>query len=97
VAARPPLNRGRALVCVGRVRGASSFATIEIIQCPHETPRGGTFGFSKSVLTPAPKTCPKTVFETKLLIYLSLLMTKESGPTAPTRCQNDYGLSPRKP
>jgi hypothetical protein len=45
--------------------GASSSATIEIIQFPYETPRGGTFGFSESVLIPAPKTYPKMVLPIK--------------------------------
>ena len=52
---------------------ASSAATIEIIQFPCETPGGGTFGFSKSVLASAPKTWPKTVFGTKHLSDLSFL------------------------
>ena len=36
-------------------------------------PRGGLFGFSKSVLAPAPKTWPKTGFWTKHLSHLSFL------------------------
>jgi hypothetical protein len=56
---------------------ASSAATIEIIQFPCETPRGGLFDFQKLVLPPAPKTWPKTLFETKLLIDFMFLRAKE--------------------
>jgi hypothetical protein len=35
-----------------------------------DPPGGGTLGFPKSGLAPAPKTWPKTVFGTKLLIYI---------------------------
>jgi hypothetical protein len=47
----------------------SAAATIEIFSFPGRPPGGGTFGFPKSGLAPAPKTWPKTVFETKYLIY----------------------------
>jgi hypothetical protein len=47
---------------------ASLAATIEIIQFPCETPGGGLLDFRKIGLAPAPKTWPKTDFETKLLI-----------------------------
>jgi hypothetical protein len=47
---------------------ASLAATIEIIQFPCETPGGGHLDFRKIGLAPAPKTWPKTDFETKLLI-----------------------------
>jgi hypothetical protein len=63
---------------------ASSAATIEIIQFPCQTPRGGTFGFPKSVLAPAPKTWPKTVFGTKHLsdlIFFDTPRVKKYGPT----------------
>jgi hypothetical protein len=44
------------------------------------------------VLPPAPKTWPKTVFETKLLIDFMFFEGKRKyGPIAPTQCQNDYG------
>ena len=71
---------------------ASSAATIEIVQFPCETPRGGLLDFRKIGLAPAPKTWPKTVFETKLLIDFMFFEGKKYGPTAPTRCQNDYRL-----
>jgi hypothetical protein len=58
--ARTPLNRGRALVCVGAC-AASLSATIEIIQFPVDPP-GGTFGFSKLVLRPFPINLAKNGF-----------------------------------
>jgi hypothetical protein len=61
---------------VGANARAARSSAMEIISVPCET-RGGTFGFSKSVLAPAPKTWPKTVSETKLLIYFMFLKAKE--------------------
>jgi hypothetical protein len=63
---RPASFKQRACARLCGACAASSSATIEIIQFPARPPGGGTFGFSKSVLAPAPKTWPKTVFETKL-------------------------------
>ena len=65
---------------------ASSAATIEIVQFPCETPRGGLLDFRKIGLAPAPKTWPKTVFGNKYLIdlmFFDAYRAKEYRPTAP--------------
>jgi hypothetical protein len=63
------LNEGRALVCVGRVRGKVS-VTMKLFSSLRDPP-GGTFGFSKLVFAPSPKTWPKIVFIDVVLIGLS--------------------------
>src|SRR5262245_22568667 len=62
--ARCALNRW-----MWRVVGGKRARRGQIISVPWETPGGGTFGFPRIGLAPAPKTWPKTVFETKILIY----------------------------